>query len=246
MGYLYRLDFANGKSYIGITTRSAPIRYNAHRMAAEGGSKLAVHCAWRKHGAPTVAVMAVLENEDLGPTEIRAIREFETLYPRGYNLTHGGDISPMCNPAISAKLKGNKHGLGCRPSAETRARLSAAAKGRVKSPETRAKLSAAHTGRKRSAESIAKVALAKTGSVASAETRAKMSAAHAGHQVSIETREKIRAALSGRPLTEETKAKLSAANKGQGAGRVFSAETRAKLSAAAKIREQAKREAAAR
>lgn len=79
MGELYRLDFCNGKSYIGITTQSAKRRFLAHNKAAAGErSTCAVHEAWRKHGAPNLTVLAILENADLSSTEIRAIAAFGT------------------------------------------------------------------------------------------------------------------------------------------------------------------------
>lgn len=104
---------------------------------------------------------------------------------------------------------------------ETRAKLSAALKGRVVSEETRAKMRAALKGR-----------------VMSEESRAKMSAAQKGKvraPRSEEYRAKLRAAGKAQvhgPLSEETKAKLRAAAKVQVRAPI-SEETRAKLRAAA-------------
>lgn len=120
------------------------------------------------------------------------------------NLTNGGEGVP-----------------GLRKSAETRAKLSAALKGRrvtwawksalrnrgrKPSTETRAKMSAAGLGRRRSAESVAKTAEKLRGRVVSAEQR-----------------EQIRQKLLGRKLPEEHKAKLR--------GRRHTDEARAKMSA---------------
>lgn len=111
MGALYKLDFPNGKSYIGITTRSARERFNGHRQMATTG-KTALYAAWRKHGEPKLVTLAILEDRELASTEIRAIAVYKTLAPDGYNTTPGGDASPMTLPEISAKLRGNKHSLG--------------------------------------------------------------------------------------------------------------------------------------
>lgn len=242
MGDLYRLDFPSGKSYIGITTKGASHRYNGHRMSAESGSKFPVHCAWRKHGPPRLIVLATMDDRDLPAAEIEAIRSCGTLFPSGYNLSYGGDVSPMANPAIAAKLIGNKHSLGVFPSEETRRKLSASRTGRRLSDATRKKVSDARMGMRFSDETRARISVAKTGLKASAATRLKMSAANLGRTPSEETRQKISAALSGRTLSDEHRRKLSEANKGKGVGRTFSDETRKKLSEAARLREQAKRD----
>ena len=106
-------------------------------------------------------------------------------------------------------------------SSETRAKLSAANKGKKTSPETRAKLSAAMKGKKHSPETIAKISAAKKGEnnpnygksphnkgkKTSPETRAKQSAAkkgkpshNKGKSPSLETKAKISAALKGKKL----------------------------------------------
>ena len=117
------------------------------------------------------------------------------------------------------------------PSAEHRAKLSAANKGRNPSPETRAKISAAASNP--SPETRAKMSAA--GSNPSPETRAKLSAAHKGRIKSPETRAKMSAAGKGRKHSPEHRAKNSAARRNP------SPETRARISAAAAARETAKR-----
>lgn len=111
MGTLYKLDFPNGKSYIGITTKCADMRFRGHRQMVSKG-KTALYAAWRKHGAPKMTVLALLPDEELADAEIRAIAAHKTLVPAGYNSTAGGDVSPLTDPAVAAKLKGNKHTLG--------------------------------------------------------------------------------------------------------------------------------------
>src|SRR5262249_39866887 len=80
---------------------------------------------------------------------------------------------------------------------------------RVVSEETRAKMSAAQKGRTLSEEARAKL----KGRSPSAETRAKMSAAQKGHILSEQARAKVIQALTGRSVSEETRARISAARK---------------------------------
>lgn len=103
--------------------------------------------------------------------------------------------------------------------------------------ETRAKMSAAQKGKVMSQESRAKMSVAKKGKVRSEEHQAKISAANKGRVASEEHRAKISAANKGRVHSEESRANMSAAQK----GRIMSEETRAKMSAAAKVREAKKK-----
>lgn len=150
-----------------------------------------------------------------------------------------------------------------------------ASPGHTKSPETRAKLSAAHKGKKLSAEHRAKLSAARKGRgpVLTAESYAKMSrtkTGRPGHKPSPECvakrvtatkktwerkkaegwkptpcspegRARTTAALKGHKVSPETRAKISAANKGRGLGRKLSPETRAKMSAAQKARQAARK-----
>jgi hypothetical protein len=240
MGELYRLDFASGKSYIGISRYSAAKRFKQHRQASQK-SDLLLYRAWRTHGEPTLTVLAIIEESALLDAEIAAIASYNTLSPNGYNSTTGGDISPALMDEVKKKI-GDRHrgrvmneewiakisagGKGKKRSAETRARMSESLKLRVCKPETREKLAAL---------------------ASSPERRAAFNAAHAqrrGIPLSPERAEMAREALrvamldplviekinASRfsPHSEETKAKMSASAK----GRPKSAEHRANLSAA--------------
>jgi len=112
--------------------------------------------------------------------------------------------------------KGSKH------TAETRAKLSLAAKGRSTTSETRAKMAVRMQGNQYA-----------LGYRHTQETRDKISAAMTGkqntlgHALSQEHRAKISAAGRGKKRTPETRARMSAAQ----AGRIFTPEHRAKISA---------------
>lgn len=95
-GCLYRLNFPNGKSYIGITTKTADKRFAEHvRYASGRKSKFAVHLAIARYGANAVQVttLSVAEVGYLKELEVRAIVAFNARPPYGYNLTRGGPIS---------------------------------------------------------------------------------------------------------------------------------------------------------
>jgi len=167
MGYLYRLDFASGKRYIGITNEpTAKRRFLTHRGSAKAGSGLAVHRAWRKYGEPRMKVLAIATGEFLLELERRAVAAFRTSDRDGYNLTPGGDFNPATTPEARAKMSLARRGRPLSP--ETRAKMSA----RVFTAEHRANIAKAKTGSKHSPETIAKL----TGRTRSPEHCARISA----------------------------------------------------------------------
>ena len=169
MGELYKLDFANGKSYIGITTKTAAERFNGHRARSKSikGGDSALYQAWRKHGEPQMKVLAVLEDRELAHTEQRAIAAYGTLVPNGYNVTIGGDVSPMTLPEVAAKISAMRKGvklsdahkaaLSASQRGKARPGLAAALTGKKASEETRKKMSDSAKSNKKSAEHIAKL-----------------------------------------------------------------------------------------
>jgi hypothetical protein len=138
------------------------------------------------------------------------------------------------SPESRAKMSAARKGRPGRPlSPEHRAKISKAKMGRPLSPEHRAKVSEAQKGRTLSPEHRAKISKANKGKKRSPETRSKMAAARRGRALSPESRAKISAALTGRPghtLSPESRAKISAAKKGV----PRSPETVAKMSAGRK------------
>lgn len=114
MFILYSLTFDSGKQYIGQTSRTMNLRITQHGAAANRGSPLPVHCAWRVHGAPLAEVLSRHETQaELNAAEIDAIRAMDTLAPNGYNVSLGGDTAPSKNPDVAAKIAasatGRKH-----------------------------------------------------------------------------------------------------------------------------------------
>jgi hypothetical protein len=110
--------------------------------------------------------------------------------------------------------------LGVKHTAETRARMAEANRGKTASIETRMKMSESMKATM-TPERIAKISEASKGHTVSAETRAKISAAAMGNKrnvgrvISAETRAKITASLTGKKASPETRAKLSESHKGK-------------------------------
>lgn len=105
MGYIYKLDFTNGKSYIGLTANTIEKRFSQHVNAAKlGKSQLPIYLAWRKYGKPVLTILAELQPENLDFAEIEAIQKYNTLIPNGYNVALGGMTAPTKSPEVAKKL----------------------------------------------------------------------------------------------------------------------------------------------
>ena len=155
MGELYQLSFPeSGKSYIGITTKTAKWRYKSHSGSINSGN-YPLYNAWKKYGKPELKVLARLENDDLYDTEIRAIAALNTRIPNGYNVSPGGECSPMLIPGIAEKVAAKNRGKERSPGAIENMRK--AITGRHLSEEHKEKIGLAGIGRKFSPESIAKM-----------------------------------------------------------------------------------------
>ena len=88
---LYKIDFPNNKSYIGISSVSAKSRFKDH---CQKRSKSLVSVAIRKYGKDNVTMLVIGECDDwelLCLAEQEAISKYNTKSPCGYNLTCGGD-----------------------------------------------------------------------------------------------------------------------------------------------------------
>lgn len=193
-----------GLKYFGKTTKKDPYKYN--------GSGVHWMRHIKKHGREYIVTLWVSEPY----TESDIISEFALKFSKDNNIVESNDWANLmpengldggCNGRIITAETRAK--LSSRiTSEETKAKQSAALKGKPKSEEHKAKLSAASTGRSKSEEHKAKMADAQKGKTASEETKAKMSAASTGRTHSDDSKAKMR-----KPKSEETKAKMSAAQK---------------------------------
>jgi len=226
---------ANGKSYIGSSVNVAK-RIRDHKNSLTRGAHCNSHLqrTWNKYGWRTFE-FRVLEICDVSVLRQREKEIIDRVRPEfnccgidpGRSLTSPNQET---REKLSAAQIGNKNGVGQKNhlghthSAEARAKMSAALRGKPRRPlsqETRAKIRAANLGRHPSDETRAKLraAHARAKRHYSDEARAKISKTHLGkpgHPCSDETREKLSRALSGRPghpCSPETRAKISRANR---------------------------------
>lgn len=158
----------SGKKYVGSAS-SFLGRFCGHRNLLSRGTHHSPHLqhAWNKYGEDAFEFkkLLVCSKENL--------LMYEQLCIDGYKAcdqAFGYNVEPTASSS-----------LGRRDSAETRAKKSAAIKGRAKTTDHRAALSAAKTGFRHSAASRAKMSLSQRNRGAtSAETRAKLSASLKG------------------------------------------------------------------
>lgn len=211
--FLYKLTFPNGKVYIGQTVRKMQIRFNQHKTAANRGSLLAVHCAWRKYGEPSVSIIDECENrEQLNQAEIDAIQSHGALVPGGYNIGFGGDASPTKSPITCAKIAAAARGR----KVDNTPRRQEIARELWQSDEYRAKM----TESLKAMWSDPKQRQSRSEKMKAAWARRKAE----GWTMPEETKAKMRAKV----VSEETRAKMSASARGKTRG-PRSAETRAKI-----------------
>lgn len=108
-GIIYRITFANGKSYIGQTIQTLTQRWQKHQSAARrnktGGCAL-LNAALRKYGATDckLETLLICNVEQLDLYEDRMIDCYNTLAPNGYNLITGGNSNKQMSQQTRAKM----------------------------------------------------------------------------------------------------------------------------------------------
>jgi group I intron endonuclease len=127
--YLIR-NRVNGKVYIGQTMRPLATRWIEHQSVAKlKRSSVMLHNAIRKYGASNfdfVELHRAYSREELDEMERRAIWTQDATDKRyGYNMKSGGARGELTEEALE---KMRKASTGKHPSAETRAKMSAAHK----------------------------------------------------------------------------------------------------------------------
>jgi len=142
---IYKLTSPSGKAYVGQTTWPTQ-RWSRHRNDRVSGCR-ALSAAISKYGWKAFKKEILLEckEEELNAHEVRLIRKHNTLAPAGYNLTKGGDLNPIKQPEVYARVKA-MHASGeikAKQKAgwtkEVRARMSAVHKARCKTDGGRAR-----------------------------------------------------------------------------------------------------------
>jgi group I intron endonuclease len=124
MGYVYKItNLVNGKVYIGQTVRKPETRWSEHLKGHKNGSRL-LKSAIEKYGFESFSFEVFDELKDrchLDLMESFLIKQFDSVSPKGYNLTSGGE-SPRWSEE-SRKLVSEIH-TGSKRSIETRAKMS--------------------------------------------------------------------------------------------------------------------------
>lgn len=91
--YIYCVtNIANGKMYVGLTTKTVEERWKGHLRSAERSNTVLAK-AIRKYGEKSFDISAIdiaETDEQLSHKERFWIGELNTLVPNGYNLTEGG------------------------------------------------------------------------------------------------------------------------------------------------------------
>lgn len=210
--------------YIGLTTRGASHRLNAHWHSVSSGSSLPVHNWMRKYGRDQIHT-EVLDTagglDILWEKEVFWIQKFRSQDAGLLNLSDGGQGG--VNPSAETRLKISESKIGKKRSPELVERMRVLKTGLKASEETRRRMSEAHKGRQVSEETRKKLSQAKLGTKHSEETKQKISDLHKGNTYRLgknhteETKRKISEAKKGTsyPVSQETRIKLSIANKGK-------------------------------
>lgn len=195
-GVIYLItNTVNGKQYVGQTVNFVK-RWTTHQRESAGDSDLPLHRAVRKHGVDNFSFEIYQKDipaEYLDDCEIAVIRHLGT-FGKGYNATGGGDGTRgrvgELNP-LFGKRGELCHNFGRTASEETRAKQSAAKKGKPslnqgkpisdaqkikQSVSMKGKLAGEKHpmfGKKHTPEAIEKISKARSSQIFSAETIAK-------------------------------------------------------------------------
>ena len=119
------INKANGKAYVGFTSKSLRTRVLNHLRHAKAGSTQVFHRAIRKYGDESFCFFVIAHYDNYEAAMRAEVHDIETLRPE-YNMTAGGEGAV-----------GRKH------SEETKAKMSVAARARAGRPITERQLAAA-------------------------------------------------------------------------------------------------------
>jgi group I intron endonuclease len=177
-----------GRCYVGQANLISK-RWNCHRYELRKGvhhSRYLQRC-WDKYGEDAFDFMIL---EECSPEQLTE-RE----------ISWGESLCPVFNsrPAMDSNL-------GSKRSAESRARISAANRGRVTSEETKEKLRIAFSGKKYGTETSEKHQRWHREVGHSPEARARIAAGQRGRKHSPDTLAKMSAAKKGKPWSDKRRA----------------------------------------
>jgi group I intron endonuclease len=108
-GGLYKIEcILTNKIYIGICKVAVKTRWKAHIRASKLNKTTALASAIRKYGHNNFIVTQLVFadwGEYLKQLEVKAIKNFNSMAPYGYNLTFGGDGIPTPTKETIEKIK---------------------------------------------------------------------------------------------------------------------------------------------
>lgn len=96
-GCIYKIQFPNGKNYIGLTTTSLEQRRQEHKYCAKRGNTNILYKALRKYDMVNTFKLIEIDTADtlkeLCEMEIGYIIKYNSYYENsnGYNMTYGGE-----------------------------------------------------------------------------------------------------------------------------------------------------------
>jgi group I intron endonuclease len=96
-GSIYKIEFPNGKHYIGLTTTSLEQRAKEHKKSEKNGHTSIIYKAIRKYGMVETLELVEIDTadskEELCEKEIDYIQKYNSYYINGYgyNMTLGGE-----------------------------------------------------------------------------------------------------------------------------------------------------------
>ena len=96
-GYIYKIEFPNGKHYIGLTSRSLKQRQREHKCSAQNDNTHCLYNALRKYDMVDAFELVEIDTadtqEELCEKEIGYILTYNSHYMdgNGYNMTYGGE-----------------------------------------------------------------------------------------------------------------------------------------------------------
>ena len=112
-GYIYKIEFPNGKVYIGLTTTSLKRRKSGHRNCAKGNDTRILYNALRRYTMEDTFELMEIDTadteEELCEKEIMYISKYNSFDIKyGYNMTLGGEGTNGWVPTQEQKRKNSE------------------------------------------------------------------------------------------------------------------------------------------
>ncbi len=144
-GYIYKIQFPNGKHYIGQTICSLEKRKREHKSAAKSGLTNVLYNALRKYEMVDTFELIEIDkadtSEELSEKEILYIQEYNSYYMdgNGYNMTFGGEGANGYVYTENDKLRFSEAQKKRFENPEEKEKLSRGQKKRFENPEEKQK-----------------------------------------------------------------------------------------------------------